>query len=628
MAKDKTSPSSILKKCELSSEIGRQMDEVSRQILDMEASSSGLRKTNKLLLHFLVKFSTISLIDQINKASYDEPNVDKFATNIIKKPTWSKIVPFISVFCSLKLVYSTYWHYVYDFQVTQLAKYKLKHENNDDNTTENWLNYNQTVTGLEDNLQASRNWLEFIGAPYLNAPYYFVEPCYVILLGLVYCTYFQPNLYFLFHKFNTSIITPILDRYYDVHVFNKEIRTQINILIESSRSFVEACLKQEHESLTKKPTDQIQFQVLESAADLRKVVLDHELTIRMLERMALDGSFGALNNRDWYDKLDMLFFNATFSNIIYSFVFDISLAWILPTVAGIKVRTDLMSLITIVELVALVEVTVIPTTFFIAIYVLGTYNLNRFIAKVNEITRECTQENDKRFYKTLDRMSTLVYRNHYSDRSQVQTYRWHVDTCYIQMNSNLLKCIIYYRVVVAKHLSFQKTFSLAVTSGAGIILTLPLILRVHMPYAPPSTHLNISILSFYFSVVCALFVNCLCIPICHIHCRGRDLTKLLENLLAHTVDHTSYKNMGQIYSRHSIMVLLKELSNTERTSNMFATKVFGVTFTYSSLLKLYFWWGVINLSSSNLSTSSYEHPVFGRVFNDPLRIHSLMTGWV
>lgn len=136
--------------------------------------------------------------------------------------------------------------------------------------------------------------------------------------------------------------------------------------------------------------------------------------------------------------------------------------------------------------------------------------------------------------------------------------------------------------------------------------------------------------------IMVIFADLVFLPICWMESRSQSPIKSLWNLMATLVVIVDQVNYGRLVDEHSIWLLRKELSHPERMRSQFTISVLGIEFTYTELLKLHFWLGLlvllfayeVALSPSAFAASPWSRwsqtreSAFGNLLSDPLGIIS------
>jgi len=175
-----------------------------------------------------------------------------------------------------------------------------------------------------------------------------------------------------------------------------------------------------------------------------------------------------------------------------------------------------------------------------------------------------------------------------------------------QMNAHMLYSLMHYKIFVSQFKLLGPGFSVTLASGLIILFSYPILCRLHTPYFDSSDEANhrFTLVIVSLSYVPPCFA-CLVI-ICFLHKRCLKLYGALASLMAHMTkaNHlVRYLGDEAIYSRHLVGVMRKEISHSTRMSHEFSIKSIGVRCTFSSVMKIGFWFGFVVISLVFKSTS-------------------------
>lgn len=243
---------------------------------------------------------------------------------------------------------------------------------------------------------------------------------------------------------------------------------------------------------------------------------------------------------------------------------------------------------------------------------------------LDENTRNRSQLNLNHLYHTnLDDLPNIKNLNgqHQSllIKQQVNYRRGldiYIESCFSQMNANLLHSILDYKVFVGQFEPIKRSFGFILIIVSVLMIVMPIMGLIHVPYIDK----RVKVFTVSLSMFCALAADILiAIPISYLYTRCLELYQSLSSLLAHSIEVTTHENIGRIYDRHSVWILRKELAHTDRLANQFVFRFIGLKLTYINLLKVHFWLGLVTLYM--FVESSYQGELLGAVFRDPLGVY-------
>lgn len=173
------------------------------------------------------------------------------------------------------------------------------------------------------------------------------------------------------------------------------------------------------------------------------------------------------------------------------------------------------------------------------------------------------------------------------------------------LNINLLLVLMHYKIFVAQMNNGVRDSFKIVHVNVAILISIPIIIRLHLPYMDQdASSRDFALKTSYFVLIPANFVL---VPLCHLFSRCMDLNKSLAYLLAHTIEtDLKYSQQGSssghchpdatLYNAHNVTLLRRELNHPERLKSRVAVMALGMSFTYTLLCRLLFWYGFIMLS--------------------------------
>lgn len=183
-----------------------------------------------------------------------------------------------------------------------------------------------------------------------------------------------------------------------------------------------------------------------------------------------------------------------------------------------------------------------------------------------------------------------------------------------EINLRLLHTVLSYKIFVKQLIPVLDSFPCFVASAIFIMIIPAILTRLLTAYLS-QTHRWVTL----FVCLIALFgADTILVLVAMLHSYCLDIYRRLQSLMAHIIDMDDRvkARLGQVaYDEHLSWILRKELNHPDKLVDQFATRVFGSTMIYATLIKYHFWWGIIVVSFSvidpNMENSS---DYFGNVW--------------
>lgn len=199
-----------------------------------------------------------------------------------------------------------------------------------------------------------------------------------------------------------------------------------------------------------------------------------------------------------------------------------------------------------------------------------------------------------------------------------------------RMNANYLFVLMHYKIFVAQFEPLKRSVGLVCLQAFVIIFEIPIIARLHLPYAMQANYNERSISLERLKAI-SLLLSCsmlfpaifAILPVCYLYSRCQDLYRALWSLMAHLTNVRRVQQAGvAVYDRHAVMLLDKELAHPDRLLRRFMTRsVAGLSGSYTSLVRSLFWWGIVVLSIVLFDESSIELDSVSTILTDPLGVY-------
>lgn len=486
-----------------------------------------------------------------------------------------------------------------------------------------------------EQVEFARVRLKQIGAPYISASWA-IQVAYITIIMILFPTYFQgPNL--LQHsgmhfRFARLILDPESERRDCIRTTSIEASR----FVASSRNFTRE---------SRRVTGELQQSgLLELANQSRQFKFNYEI---VLKQLAFDG---LLQTMCWYPKwifkVSVAFGIFSLMTIVYSLIISASVAILLPIVARVNLETDPLDLLMMFENLFLNAIMAVVITLYVSIIVFSSLDQLKNMAELRKQLSNCTKSNRAMFIKLTRTFSLRTPRTRRLAPSSIMLKareKMHspfltepfnnnrdkmsdflIDSHSKQMNMNLLIVFINYKTFVRRSAPVQKSNRVLVMITLVLLFVLPIVSRLHVPYAQP----NLRILATIICLTIVFIADFCLVPVCYIHSRSLDLYRSLWSLLAHTIElerwiyenshkHSYYDSRTTIYDRHLVWSLRKQLNHPDRLIKQFATTAFGLELSYPNLIRIHFWFGLVALSIIT-DAGSNQLLIFGSFLTDPL----------
>lgn len=528
---------------------------------------------------------------------------------------WTQVVFVVFIYCGLKMMLTTYFQWIYSSTRPKFAVLQIDFDEADNvrnlslfEETRRQLNGSIQIDKYLADLTGSRRWLKSLGAPYFNLNFVAIFACLTLLSPTLF-THLQSHLYF-------NILNP-LDSYLVRLVINEEaelaycwrlIDKELTQYLMSSENFVQICVElsqrignQQTGGLSSSEIGALERFGAESRLD--RVIRGHQRTVRDLRefkrlKLLMPSNRSPKNVRE----LTLSYCLYSWGNLIYSFCLDVFLLILAQSLAGYPLQLAPMDLVAMAEIWFVTELQAISTDLDIALFNSNARDQTKLIKETRVNLLNCINENEASFVRLQRDKEKL------SGKASNKLTR----SCYAKLNRNLLLAHIRYRVLVAQLGPVKRSFSFTALTIFSIILMVPLLLRVISLY--DSQYNDVAIM---FCITTVLLSNFILIPVCVLHKQGKGICKSMWSLMAHVVGLMEQSGPKRdVYDAHMVRVISKELDDLEKLLDQFAVKTLGLSVTYTNLVRIHYWFGLLAISSS-FEIMSWQK-LFGDRLEDPL----------
>lgn len=509
---------------------------------------------------------------------------------------------------------------------------------------------------LHSEYMEARSKLKLIGSPYLNLNFP-VECAYIFIIVINLAAYHGRIIYssFIGH-FDLSALRMILALPSQRDANFELVRQQANSFISSSWAF--ARISWDHLSLVRGPQARSKWVDNQGSKFIKEELLislmEHRQCVAQLKRLATDGSLQPFNKTQTAIKHNalacLLLMSLAFTGLT---IFHLGLTQLLPHT---KLYSDFRFELDPMDILLYIELPLILTldAHLVSIsFVLPTISCIDQIFYVNKVRRSIASCKDKVI--KIKRMAGThgLAESHITTRTKTSSQRGALkdsgrktledkgllykrrgkslsmdemvlddankagESPRAQLTSVLLPTLMGYKIFVAQLEPLKRTFGASALLSFIVATTIPLLCRSYYHYLDPVSRMIIAGIALGFEVT----ISSSFLPQCELHCRCLDMHRELSSLLAHTVDAYSVARQHAIsYSEdsvchdgrchvmadkvgptdsHIIGLLRKELSHSGR----FTVKSLGVPITYSAIIKLHLWLGILVIPTILIDSS-------------------------
>lgn len=558
---------------------------------------------------------------------------------------WTNLLTILFLYCLAKLCLNVFYQYAYDRGVLILRALNLTTNLNEINSTkiQIWTNKTRLI----------RTQLKSIGAPHLNASIA-IECVYLTILLLCFNTYFVGLIYFkLIGEFDFQCIRWLIDEPNERVACLSSIKREIQRINDSSQVFtqisIEKCTAYMNNSMAAISRQSVNpsmnnrvvlNQNIELAKISQSLYLEHQQQMKQLNYLLNSGHLWPLNRtREWTQTISLLVGVFYLGCISWSVFFDVCLYVLLPKLANFNIESDWpMDYLFNLELVYACAICVLSLIFYMCIVLVCCLDQVMLIQQINKLISDCIRSNSSKFYSFVaSELSKFVSTTHTVDSissedevlslasdkllemnecckysankklGNILKCNWEVEIA--NYNANLLHTFVHYKIFISQLRPLLKPIGVLAFVAISLVILHPLLIRFHTPYVA-----SVELKSRYYiiALITAIFVNTLIFPVCYINSRCVDLYKAMSSLLSHTMEvqlHLSdlinrFPSVKQlitskstnVYSKHTLWLIRKELQNPDLFLNRFDTRILGLSFTYNNLVRVYFYVGIISIS--------------------------------
>lgn len=183
---------------------------------------------------------------------------------------------------------------------------------------------------------------------------------------------------------------------------------------------------------------------------------------------------------------------------------------------------------------------------------------------------------------------------------------------YDLINGRLLLLLIRYKIFVAQLRPMRTTFGYFFMASFALMVTFPLLARVHAPYL---TSADSKWLIILVCIIMVVLPSLGVLPIPWSNARSAKLYRRMASLLAHLVQGERQlplddeRGPNHLHSERLLWLLRKELNCPEEFRSQFSIRAPGMEITYTEMLKIYFWLGLLIITLTvDLQSAAASEP--------------------
>jgi hypothetical protein len=587
------------------------------------------RRLSRWLLFYFSLFAPFKMDSMLIGSREDK---DKLKRTIF----WGRqLVLALYIYSNLRILVNIYFQYQHDWHTLRL-NYLINGKTTIDSTVvhKTIAAMNRSLLNAEgiklmDSLQESRRILKLIGAPHLNCTME-TECVYILVILLTVSIYFYG--YIVADQIPDTHFTSMLnDERVEFAIVDQMIAKEVKEFLISSRnsvlSVIDRVLECEQiidmaqigsgESFGKRlpEIDEHESYPISSGDNQRQTYLQekvaqHKMLIQQANQLVEFGELVPANRSiDWVDQISLKFATFSINNFIYSVCQDTFVFFYLPDLLGdgldMPSCTDYWFMC---DIWLAIIISISSTTYYVGIASIYTVDQTRYVGKLQADYKEC-------IHKNLSQLEEIL-REPMMDRHEK---RARLDT----INLGLVKSILQYKIFLVQFEPVRKSFSAVVLSTCVMLVLIPAVIRIHLPYNLGSLTRSVAIIA---SLVMFAITDGVLVPYCIIHHEGEKLYTLMCRLLAHAIEvneifscEMNMTGCSAVYNEHNIDLLRRILADPDGFSDQFAARAFwSLHLTFGKLVEIHYWYSLVILS--NFFQLDSWRRLFGSRLDDPLSI--------
>lgn len=591
------------------------------------------------------------------------------------------IVYLFNVYAAMKVYLAIRNHFIVDYHKYRLDTFdRAVSRYNDQDLSPSQIEFKlATRNKYVSDYQAARGVCKAFGEPLLNLPY-IVENAHICLEVIILVIYLPSYLsHKLVKRFDYSIIFTIISPDKLQGSINSAIRHQVNRFIVSCRNFnnllidrkttnvfdmesnhddfIEGVLDSHHSDFSERMR-LIYENNLDLMMQTSRILENHKYLVRQVKLMASDGLLQPFNKRSqWLDRIANIYGKTALGTFGTVLVYQTVILLIVPTgIIMVDLETDPLDLLFLAEQFIHGGTCVTVAAFYVILIFMICVDQMHFVRELSRLIERCISDSTKSVDNYLENDRIRVYWSPYSgmvDSSHTHVRRPTIfrspitkipaamvhqgmkagqaiqdeghgsmqlmdfDVVDKSINLSLVHTLLHYKIFVTQLRPALDSLPMFVLISMFVIFAPLIVTRLLIAYLDRSR----KAMSLMLCVLILVSIDITFVMINKLYVRCLDIYKRLQSLMAHAIaiDHSVRMQIGrEVYDKHLIWLLRKELSDPDRLADQFATRMLMSNWkmTYANLIKYHFWWGVLAISTMMINPSlPNAADIFGGVWH-------------
>ena len=424
---------------------------------------------------------------------------------------------------------------------------------------------------LKRQVLAAESLLASVGSPFMRFGFA-VEIAYICTLVIAYFTYVHTQIYSKYNReFNFNLIRAITDPLREKRQNYELILKETDNLIVSNRNFTNEFTKK---ALNHFPFDDLMNVRQPIIRDCINELLDnHKRFKERLRELLHQGKFKPLNRRtECVGQLISMYTSLIITILVVCIGFIITILFIFPAVyfGSFLPLLKPINLIFVLELIIYSVIITISTTFYLTLIGINGLDQVEYIIELRKTISECCS------------------------KSTITTYDQG------RFQDSLVCIIMHYKILVTQISSNRKSSSFLAEVDSVLSITVPVVGRIYSLYLNQDCRSMLAICSIFFVLMGDVYL----VRRCKLYSRCLNLYKALSGLLARAIE-LSLSSDYVTYDSFLLGCLKRELCNLDRFTSRLAITAFGLPVTYSNLVRLHFWLGLLIISNAIANIDKY-----------------------
>lgn len=597
-----------------------------------------IHRTNGNLLVWLSEFNRINLLGQ--PPSDIHPHqlpLRKKIDLILRDRTrtsskrWPWIVLALYLLLVLYLIAYTTLNYIYDVNVAKLQK--LQQHLSDAAERERLvhevkLDVDKCARELKQKIEAAREILDLVGRPFIEWSFV-LESLNVLLLQTVnWLIFFSVRNQF--NKWTLMALKALVDLEDETRSWASLTLVQMDRFAMQSRQLAESSLLQLRRDLVWTLSRELQMQgTSDGERQLRKRInrtlelgarrgrLQHELVMRQLRRVALEGRLNPLNRTPASrDKLALLSLVNIFSWYFYTQLVLLLVYYHMHSYYSARGKaphlTKLQDISVAFVILVVVELGSVSGCFLCTIYAITVFDQLETLKYLGALIMEVIQRNEPKVVRMID-SSNLAADDEAEQTGEQLTQSIGPDLITVVVQCRLcLKAFAMAQGVVQQVASFMATFA----------VLLPVVFLVHGSYMPSELRQVI----FWGCIAASFCCFGYLAPLGLLHKRRVGTFALIWSLvrqLSYLETVPTINKRLRLGSNVSLFILRGLLVDVREQLEIMAIKVFSLPVTYANLLLL-FTYIVVFIMAGGFMTLHLFGDSLASIMSDPFRLYRFL----